>query len=133
MMSEYFPPTALIIFTGALLQGLAGFGGALLSMPLILLYSDPQWAAPVVVLCYTVNRIPAIFMLRKDLMWDHSLFLIIAAIPGAFLGTLLLKNVEPGLIMKILGTVLILFSVYKIVTPRVKLTFQGYGRFPQVF
>ncbi|MBM4278523.1 MAG: sulfite exporter TauE/SafE family protein, partial [Deltaproteobacteria bacterium] len=121
MMSEYFLPTALIIFTGALLQGLAGFGGALLSMPLILLYSAPQWAAPVVVLCYTVNRLPAILMLRKDLVWDHSLFLIAAAIPGAFLGTLLLKNVEPGLIMKILGTVLILFSVYKIATPKVKL------------
>jgi len=133
MMSEYFLLTALIIFTGALLQGLAGFGGALLSMPLVLLYSDPQWAAPVVVLCYTVNRIPAIFILRKDLMWDHSLFLIVATIPGAFLGALLLKSMEPGLIMKILGTVLILFSVYKIVTPKVKLTFSRLWAIPTGF
>ncbi len=36
-MSEYFLPTALIIFTGALLQGLAGFGGALLSMPITMM------------------------------------------------------------------------------------------------
>jgi len=132
-MSEYLLPTALIIFIGALLQGLAGFGGALLSMPLVLFYSDPQWAAPVIVLCYMVNRIPAILMLRKNLMWDHSLFLLIAAIPGAFLGTLLLKNVAPGLIMKILGTVLILFSVYKIVTPRVKLTFSRLWAIPTGF
>jgi len=132
-MSEYLLPTALIIFTGALLQGMAGFGGALLSMPLILLYSAPQWAAPVVVLCYTVNRLPAILMLRKDLMWDHSLFLIVAAIPGAFLGTLFLKSVEPGIIMKILGTVLILFSVYKITTPKVKLTFSRLGAIPTGF
>ncbi|MBM4339400.1 MAG: sulfite exporter TauE/SafE family protein [Deltaproteobacteria bacterium] len=132
-MSEYLLPTALIIFTGALLQGLAGFGGALLSMPLVLLYAAPQWAAPVVVLCYTVNRIPAIFMLKKDLMWDHSLFLIVAAIPGAFLGTIFLKSVEPGIIMKILGTVLILFSFYKITTPKVKLTFSRLWAIPTGF
>ena len=133
MVSEYLLPTALIIFTGALLQGLAGFGGALLSMPLVLLYAAPQWAAPVVVLCYTVNRIPAIFMLRKDLMWDHSLFLIAAAIPGAFLGTLFLKSVEPGIIMKVLGTVLILFSIYKITTPKVQLTFSRLWAIPTGF
>ncbi len=132
-MSEYFLPTVLIIFTGALLQGLAGFGGALVSMPLVLLYSTPQWAAPVVVLCYTVNRIPAILMLRKDLMWDHSLFLIATAIPGAFLGALLLKSVKPGLIMKILGTVLILFSVYKILAPNVTLAFSRLWAIPTGF
>lgn len=130
MTSESYSLTVLVIFTGALLQGLAGFGGALLSMPLLLLYSEPQWAAPVVVLCYMVNRIPAIFMLKKDLMWDHSLFLIAAAIPGIFLGTLLLKNVAPGMIMKILGTVLILFSAYKIVTPKINLNFSRLWAIP---
>jgi uncharacterized membrane protein YfcA len=132
-MTEYLLLTTLIIFTGALLQGLAGFGGALLTMPLILLYSDPKWAAPVVVLCYTINRFPALFILRKDLTWDHSLILIAASVPGAFLGTLLLKSVEPGLIMKILGTVLILFSVYKITAPKVKLAFSRIWALPTGF
>ncbi len=132
-MPEYVFLTALLILTGALLQGLVGFGGALLSMPLILLYSDPKWAAPVVVLCYAVNRIPTLFILRKDLMWDHSLLLIVAAVPGAFLGTLLLKNVDPGLIMKILGTVLILFSTYKIIAPKFKLAFSRIWALPAGF
>ena len=132
-MSEYIFITALIIFIGALLQGLAGFGGALLAMPIVLLYSDPKWAAPVVVLCYTLNRIPALFVLRKDLMWNHSLFLIAASLPGAFLGTLLLKRMEPGLIMKFLGTVLILFSVYKIAAPELKLAFSRIWALPTGF
>ncbi len=132
-MPEYLLPTALIIFTGALLQGLAGFGGALLTMPLILLYSDPKWAAPVVVLCYTINRFPTLFILRKDLMWDHSLLLIAASVPGAFLGTLLLKNMEPELIMKILGTVLILFSAYKITAPQLKPAFSRMWTLPTGF
>ncbi len=132
-MPEYVLLTALIIFTGALLQGLAGFGGALLSMPLVLLYSDPKWAAPVVVLCYMINRVPTLFILRKDLMWNHSLLLIAAAAPGAFLGTLLLKNVEPWLIMKILGTVLILFSTYKIIAPQFKLAFSRIWALPAGF
>jgi uncharacterized protein len=122
-MSEHAFVTTLILFSGSLIQGLAGFGGALISIPLILLYAEPRWAAPVVVLCYTINRLPAMVVLRKNLMWDHSLLLIAAAIPGALFGGLLLKSMEPGFIMKIMGTVLILFSAYKVIAPEFKLVF----------
>jgi uncharacterized membrane protein YfcA len=132
-MHEYTIATALIIFAGALLQGLAGFGGALVAMPFILLYAEPAWAAPVVVLCYTINRIPALFVLRKNLMWDHSLLLLAAAVPGAFLGTHLLKSLEPGFIMKVLGTILILFSVYKILSPGLKFAFSRVWALPTGF
>jgi uncharacterized membrane protein YfcA len=129
-MPEHALATTLIIFAGSLLQGLAGFGGPLFSIPLVLLYAEPKWAAPVIVLCYTINRVPAMFVLRKDLMWDHSLLLIAAAIPGALLGGLLLKSMEPGLIMKILGTVLILFSAYKVIAPEFKLVFSRIWALP---
>jgi uncharacterized membrane protein YfcA len=132
-MQEYTIATALIIFAGALLQGLAGFGGALVSMPFLLLYAEPMWAAPVVVLCYTINRIPAMFVLRKNLMWDHSVLLLAAAVPGAFLGTYLLKSMEPGFIMKILGTILILFSAYKILSPGLKMAFSKVWALPTGF
>jgi len=129
-MPEHTLVTTLILFTGSLLQGLAGFGGALVSIPLVLLYAEPRWAAPVVVLCYTINRIPAMFVLRKNLMWDHSLLLIAAAIPGALLGGFLLKSMEPGIIMKIMGTVLIVFSAYKVIAPEFKLVFSRIWALP---
>jgi len=132
-MNDYTIATALIIFAGSLLQGMTGFGGALVSMPFLLLYAEPMWAAPVVVLCYTINRIPAMFVLRKNLMWDHSLLLLAAAVPGAFLGTCLLKSMEPGFIMKILGTILILFSAYKILSPGLKLAFSKAWALPTGF
>jgi len=122
-MPEHVIATTLILFAGSLLQGLAGFGGALISIPLVLLYAEPRWAAPVVVLCYTINRVPAMVVLRRNLMWDHSLLLIAAAVPGALFGGFLLKNMAPGLIMKIMGTVLILFSAYKVIAPQFKLVF----------
>jgi hypothetical protein len=129
-MPEHALATTLILFAGSLLQGLAGFGGSLVSIPLILLYAEPRWAAPVVVLCYTINRIPAMFMLRKNLMWDHSLLLIAAAIPGALVGGFLLKSVEPRLIMKIMGMVLILFSAYKVIAPQFKVIFSRLWAIP---
>jgi len=129
-MLEHVFVTTLILFAGSLLQGLAGFGGAFVSIPLILLYAEPRWAAPVVVLCYTINRVPAMFVLRRNLMWDHSLLLIAAAIPGALFGGLLLKSMPPGLIMKIMGTVLILFSAYKVLAPEFKLVFSGMWALP---
>jgi hypothetical protein len=129
-MPDHVFTTTLILFAGSLIQGLAGFGGALVSIPLILFYAEPRWAAPVVVLCYTLNRVPAMFVLRRNLMWDHSLLLIAAAIPGALFGGLLLKSVEPGLIMKIMGTVLILFSAYKVIAPQFKLIFSRLWAIP---
>lgn len=132
-MHEYTIATAFIIFAGALLQGLAGFGGALVSMPFLLLYAEPLWAAPVVVLCYTINRIPAMFVLRKNLMWDHSLLLLVAAVPGAFLGACLLKSMDPGVIMKILGTILVLFSAYKILSPGLKMAIPKVWALPTGF
>jgi len=129
MLEDVFA-TTLILFAGSLLQGLAGFGGALVSIPLILLYAEPRWAAPVVVLCYTINRIPAMFVLRRNLMWDHSLLLIAAAIPGALFGGLLLKSMAPGLIMKFMGTVLILFSAYKVIAPQFKVIFSRLWAIP---
>jgi uncharacterized protein len=129
-MPEHVFATTLILFAGSLLQGLAGFGGALVSIPLVLLYSEPRWAAPVVVLCYTINRVPAMFVLRRDLMWGHSLLLIAAAIPGALLGGLLLKSMEPGHIMKIMGSMLLLFSAYKIVAPEFRLVFSRIWALP---
>ena len=132
-MPEYFFFTILVIFAGAVLQGLTGFGGALFTMPFLLLYTAPKWAAPVVIICYTVNRIPAMLMIGKDLMWDHSIVLLTAAAPGVFLGTLLLKYAEPGLIMKILGTFLILISAYKIIAPEFKLVLSRIWALPAGF
>lgn len=132
-MQEYTIVTTLIIFAGALVQGTAGFGGALFSMSMLLLYAEPVWAAPVVLLSYTVNRIPALLVLRKDLMWNHSLLLIAAAVPGAFLGTYLLKNMGAGIIMKILGTILILFSAYKIMSPHFNTTLSRVWALPAGF
>ncbi len=125
--------SALIIFAGAMVLGLSGFGGALFSMPLLVLFVDPKWAAPVVVLCYTINRIPALFALRRNLMWNHSLLLIAAAAPGAFLGTYFLKSLEPAIIMKILGTLLILYAAYKLCAPAVKLHFSLFWAIPTGF
>lgn len=129
-MPEHVLATTLILFAGSLLQGLAGFGGALISIPLVLLYAEPRWAAPVVVLCYTINRVPAMVVLRRNLMWDHSLLLIAAAAPGALFGGLLLKTMAPGPIMKIMGTVLILFSAYKVIAPEFKVFFSRMWALP---
>jgi len=125
--------SVLILFSGATLLGLSGFGGALFSMPLLLLFADPKWAAPVVVLCYTINRVPALFVLRKNLMWDYSILLIAAATPGAFIGTYFLKSLETVIIMKVLGTLLFLYSVYKLSAPTVKLQFSLFWAIPAGF
>jgi uncharacterized membrane protein YfcA len=92
-----------------------------------------MWAAPIVILCYTINRVPALLILRKNLMWDHSLLLLAAAAPGAFLGVYLLKHVEPGIIMKTLGTILVLFSAYKFLSSGLKLTFSRLWALPTGF
>jgi hypothetical protein len=54
-------------------------------------------------------------------MWNHSLLLIAAFIPGAFIGAFLLKKSDTEVIMKLLGSILILFSVYKLIAPKISI------------
>lgn len=108
---------AIVLFA-AFLQCLTGFGFAAIIMPLLTLLLGLQMAAPLVALAgltvYTINLV----RYRQAIDFGEAWRLIAASILGVPVGIWVLTNVDPSLVSRVLGWLLILYAVYALVRPR---------------
>lgn len=107
----------VILLSGAIfllatfVQGMTGFGAALIAIPLLCLIMDVKLAVP---LCLLNNLIMITFMaysLRRDLQWSKIIPLQVGAIPGVYVGVLLLKQVDPNILKLFLGVILVCYGM----------------------
>lgn len=93
----------------------AGFGGALTTMPLITLMVPVKMAAPVSVTVGTATALYAAILDRKAVDWKSAAGLIIASFVGIPFGLYILKY-APDYIMKGgLGIFLIIYAMYSLI------------------
>jgi uncharacterized membrane protein YfcA len=114
-----------VIFFAALTHGLAGFGAALVAMPLLVQWMDIREATPLVaLLTLTIN---AVFLagLRKSLVPGRIIVLLAGALFGVPVGILFLRLGDPRLLEIILGGVLVLYALQAFIAKRGP---QGIGR-----
>ncbi len=92
-----WPVVALVVFFAAALQTLAGFGFALLVMPLLTLLLGIKTAAPLVALVgfslYLIN----LLRYRRGLVWRETLQLLLPALLGVLVGVQLLRTFDENL------------------------------------
>ena len=110
-MSETLLIAMLIALVGGIVSGLAGFGFGLVTVPLLLLLYPPA----------TVTTVGSSLVLASGWIVLLSTWRTVqvrtlgALIPGAtigvFIGTVLLRALEPAVIKLIAGTVVLLFAV----------------------
>jgi uncharacterized protein len=111
----------IIVFGAGLVQGLTGFGSALVAMPLLLLLLPMKIVVPLVaVLSLSINMVNFL-RTKKSFEFGKMGLLTLMSFIGIPLGTFLLKNIEGGLIRKVFGGVLILLALYMIKKPELKL------------
>lgn len=105
----------IIVFFAALVQGTAGFGLALVAMPLLAPVLGIQVASPVLaVVATTTSTIYAIrFFRTADPRAIIPLFL--AAVLGIPFGILWLKQTDPTLVTHILGILLVVYGIYELI------------------
>lgn len=114
-----FLVSSLIFLLAGLVQGLTGFGGGLVAIPLLCLIMDVKIAVPLSILSGLVITTTMAFELRRLLAWRPILPLLIGSLPGVLVGTVLLKQADPGVINRILGLLLISISGFNLAfTPR---------------
>ena len=108
---------AAIVLFAAALQTLAGFGFALLVMPLLTLLLGIKTAAPLVALVgfslYLVN----LLRYRRGLVWRETLQLLLPALVGVLVGVQALRTLDESLIKRVLGTLLIAYALYALLKP----------------
>lgn len=103
-----------IFFLAGGVQGLTGFGGALVSIPLLSLIMDVKQAVPLAILNGLIVTTTLAYTLRRQLDWRKILPLLIGSVPGIILGTGLLKQADPVVISRLLGVVLVTISGFNL-------------------
>ena len=101
----------VIIIAGGLVRGYAGFGSALVMVPLLAFLWDPVNA---IILTLSLGLFAAIQMTYPALKlanWTDIAPMIFAAIFVTPLGTLLLINLDPDLIKKIIAGIVLVITI----------------------
>jgi hypothetical protein len=111
--------SGLIFLLAGLIQGLTGFGGGLVAIPLLCLIMDVKEAVPLSILSGLAITTAMAYALRHAMDWRKIMPLLIGSIPGVFAGTVLLKEADPVVINRLLGLLLVSISAINLtIKPR---------------
>ncbi|MFP7753912.1 sulfite exporter TauE/SafE family protein [Thermodesulfobacteriota bacterium B35] len=109
----------VIFLAAGFVQGLTGFGSALVAIPLLSLLMDVKAAVPLCILNGLVITGYLMYRLRQDLDHRRILPLLIGSFPGILVGATLLARVDSGCIRAGIGILLISYSLFNLlVRPR---------------
>ncbi len=106
--------TGIICLGAGFVQGLSGFGSALVAMPLLLLFLPGRMAVPFCILMGLVITFQLGIGLKRHLDVRKIAPLFLGCLPGIICGTLLLKNMDNLFISKALGFILVAYSLFQI-------------------
>lgn len=105
----------LIFFLAGSLQGMTGFGSALVAVPLLCLLVDAQTAVPLATLNSLVITAYLLTRLKNHVAIIKVLPLCLSALPGALLGVALLHRIDGHLFKILLGLLLLAYGIYNLV------------------
>jgi uncharacterized membrane protein YfcA len=105
---------SVIFLLAGFIQGMTGFGSALVAIPLLSLIIDIKSAVPLCILNSLVITTYLSLKMRNHLDKQKIFPLCIAAVPGIIVGSTALKQVSPTLIRIGLGSLLIGYSLYSL-------------------
>ncbi len=112
---------AILVFLSAVLgngvRAVAGFGGALVIVPLITMIHDLPTAAPTVAIANLLPTLYVVYHYLKSVRWPTAIRMTIAIVIGTPIGVYLLGNVDRGVMLIGLGSFVIIYTLYSLVGP----------------
>jgi uncharacterized membrane protein YfcA len=107
--------TLLILFVAswlaATISGAAGFGGALLLLPVLTQLLGVKAAVPVLAICQLLSNLSRVWFGRSQVAWRPAGLFLLGALPLSVLGSLLFTTLPTALITRGIGVLLILIVV----------------------
>ncbi len=107
---------SIIFLLAGFIQGMTGFGSALVAIPLLSLVIDIKDAVPLCILNSLVITTYLSLKMRKHLDSKKIVPLCVAAVPGIIIGSTVLKQVSSTIIRICLGSLLICYSLYSLLS-----------------
>ena len=104
----------LILFLAGWVQGISGFGSALIAIPLLTLVIDIKAAVPLCSLSGLIITTYMAWQLRKHFDRKKLVPLCLGAVPGIISGATFLKTVPSRIIRTLMGILLIVYGLYNL-------------------
>lgn len=90
-------------FLAAMISGTAGFGGALLLLPLLTLAFGPERAVPLLTIAQLVGNLARAILGWRDIRWRFAAWFLAGAIPAGVVGALLFTRLSPTVGGRVIG------------------------------
>jgi len=113
----------LIVFLSSLIQGITGFGSALIAMPLFSFLFEIKTVTPLVALMTISVNLFLFIKLKQHYRHQRLIPLLIGAIPGILTGIFFLKYAPEYLLRVVMSIVLASYSLYALKKPSIKVSF----------
>jgi len=115
----------LASFLGGLTSGLAGFAMGLVVSGVYLHFLTPLQTATLIVGYGFVSQGYGVWSLRHAVRWRSAAPFIMGGLLGAPAGTMLLTYIDPANMRIGVGVLLIVYSIYSLLRPAIKLTHES--------
>ncbi len=112
----------LASFLGGLTSGVAGFAMGLVVSGVYLHFLTPLQSASLIVGFGFVTQGYGVWSLRHAVRWRSAAPFIVGGLIGVPAGTMLLTYIDPAVMRVGVGVLLIVYSIYSLVRPAIKLT-----------
>ena len=93
----------LTLLLAGLVQGLTGFGFALVCVPVLTLFISPKAVAPMIVICGMIGNLIIVYHARRHVQLRHVWPLVLAGLVGTPLGAWLLVVLSPDALRLLIG------------------------------
>jgi len=112
VLSLVFPASVLLF--AYLVRGIAGFGSALIAVPLLALTMPLTIVVPLVVFLDYVGSASQGINNRKNIQWNEILPLLPFTLIGVAVSLYIMDSVKPEMLSVALGCFIIIFAVYQL-------------------
>lgn len=107
-----------VIFIAAFIRSAFGFGDALIAMPMLAVFIGLKVATPIVGLCAVTYSILILIREWRKVKFENVAVLVLTSAIGIPLGIYFLKGNYENFLKIILGIIIITFSLYNILKPK---------------
>jgi len=106
----------IVWFGAGLIQGLTGFGSALMAVPLLSLFLDLTQVVPLATLQGVAITFCLSWQLRRSLSLQRIGPLLLGSLPGVLFGVTLLKYADPAAMKLLLGAMVTGYALYALLS-----------------
>ena len=120
--------SGIFVFIGVFVVATAGFGSALVIMPLLALIVPMEHARALMVLIMLITGPALIWNYRRSIQMREIWPLMIGSVPGAIVGVYVPNFVGATPVLIVAGIVLMAYAIYALTAPRVPTLYRrGWG------